>query len=63
MKTEKILKQLLTTEQVAKKLNVCIFTIYRYIKKGKLKVIKLTPKSFRIEPEELNKFFKKRRAK
>jgi len=63
MKGKKALEQLLTSEQIAKKLNISIFTVYRWIKTGKLKAIKLTPRVFRIEEEDLNQFLKKRKTK
>ena len=59
MKTKKLLNQLLTPEEASKRVNVSIFTIYRWIKADKLKAIKLTPRVFRIEPEELKRFLKK----
>ena len=57
------LDNLLTPEQVSKKLKVSVFTVYRWIKAGKLKAIKLTPRVFRIEDKELNAFLNKRKAK
>ena len=42
---------------MAKKLDVNIMTIYRYIKAGKLKAYKLG-KEFRIEKVEFEKFLK-----
>jgi len=53
----------LTPLQVAKKLSVSEFTIYRYIKSGKLKAIKLTERNFRIEEKDLNQFIKKHKTK
>ena len=44
-------------ENLAKKLDVNIMTIYRYIKAGKLKAYKLG-KEFRIEKVEFEKFLK-----
>lgn len=55
--------KLLTPLQVAKKLGVCEHTIYRYIKAGKLKAIKLTPRNFRIEKKDFNRFLKKHKGK
>lgn len=63
MKTKDFLNKLLTPEQVAKKLSVSIFTVYRWIKVGKLKVIKLTPRVFRIEEKDLKDFIKKHKTK
>jgi len=42
-------------EDLAKKLNVNIMTIYRYIKAGKLEAYKIG-KEFRIGRDEFNKF-------
>ena len=45
-----------TTEQVAKKLQVSVITIRRYIKAGKLSASKLG-KDFRIEESDIEKLF------
>ena len=55
--------KLLTPEQVAKKLGISIFTVYRYIKAGKLKAIKYTAHNFRISEKDLNQFLKKHKTK
>lgn len=57
------LMKFLTPIQVAKKLNVSEYTIYRYIKAGKLKVIKLTKRNFRIEEKDLIRFLKEHKIK
>ncbi len=57
------LDQLLTPAQVAKRLSVSIFTVYRWIKAGKLKAIKFTPRVFRIDEKDLNQFLKKYKTK
>ena len=64
MSKKKFSKQYLTPEQ-ARKISgfKSIWTIYRHIKSGKLKAIKLTPKSFLIEKKELQKFLKKYKTK
>lgn len=53
------LDNLLTPAQVSKRLNVSVFTVYRWIKADKLKAIKLTPRVFRIEEKDLKGFIKK----
>lgn len=64
MQTKTFLKQLLTPKQVANKLGLkSEWTIYRYIKAGKLKAIKLTARNFRIEEKNLNQFIKKHTTK
>ena len=63
MGAKNLLEQLLTPKQVAKKLNVSVFTVYRWIKAGKLKAIKLTPRVFRIHKKDLNQFLKRHKAK
>lgn len=64
MKTETLLKQLLTPKQVAKRLGLkSEWTIYRYIKAGKIKVIKLTERNFRIDEKDLKQFINKRKTK
>ncbi len=55
--------KLLTPLQVAKLLNLSEYTIYRYIKAGKLKAIKLTERNFRIEEKDLHTFIKKHKTK
>ena len=57
------MNKLLTCEQVAKKLGVSIFTVYRYIKAGKLKAVKYTERNFRIVEKDLNQFLKKHKTK
>ncbi len=59
----KLMDKLLTSLQVAKKLGVCEHTIYRYIKAGKLRAIRLTPRNFRIDEKELNQFINKHKTK
>ena len=63
MKPHKFLNELLTPEQVSKNLRVSVFTVYRWIKSGKLKAIKLTPRLFRIEEKDFNQFLKKHKTK
>lgn len=48
-------KDFYKAEELAKKLQVNIMTIYRYIKAGKLKAYKIG-KEYRIGKEEFNKF-------
>ncbi|PIR89754.1 hypothetical protein COS93_01525 [bacterium (Candidatus Gribaldobacteria) CG07_land_8_20_14_0_80_33_18] len=55
--------KLLTPKQVANKLGVSEYTIWRYIKAGKLKSIKLTKRNFRIEEKDLIQFLKKHKTK
>ena len=55
--------KLLTSKQVANKLGVSEFTIWRYINAGELKAIKLTKRNFRIEEKDLIQFLKKHKTK
>lgn len=55
--------KLLTPKQVANKLGVSEYTIWRYIKAGKLKAIKYTERNFRIEEKDLIQFLKKHKTK
>ena len=57
------MNKLLTTEQVAEKLGVCQASVWRYIRKKKLKAIKLSARNFRIEEKDLNQFIKKHKTK
>ena len=57
------MNKLLTPKQVAKKLGGSEYTIWRYIKAKKLKVIKLTKRNFRIEERDLIQFLKKHKTK
>jgi len=52
-----------TPKQVAKILAVSDFTVWRYIKAGKLKAVKLTARNFRIEEKDLKQFIKKHKKK
>ncbi len=55
--------KLLTPEKVAKEMDVSIYTVYRWIKSGKLKAIKYSSRNFRIEEAELNRFIKRHKNK
>jgi putative molybdopterin biosynthesis protein len=55
-------KEFYRAEDLAKKLEVNIMTIYRYIKAKKLKAYKIG-KEFRIDKEEFNKFLNKVKTK
>ena len=57
------LNNLLTPNQISKRLKVSVFTVYRWIKSGKLKAIKITPRVFRINEEDLKDFIKKHRLR
>jgi len=56
------MSKLLTPQQVAKRLGVCRESVWRYIRKGKLKAIKLTPRNFRIDEKDLNQFLKRHKT-
>ena len=49
-----------TTKEITEMLGVCRDTVWRYIRSGKLKAIKLTERNFRIEKKELERFLNKR---
>lgn len=51
-------EKLLTPQQVANRLNIKRSSIWRYIRNKKLKVVKLTERTYRISEQELNKFLK-----
>ena len=55
--------KLLTIKQVAERLGVCRASVWRYIRKGKLKAIKYTARNFRISEKDLNQFLKKHKTK
>ncbi|PIR37291.1 MAG: DNA-binding protein [Candidatus Zambryskibacteria bacterium CG10_big_fil_rev_8_21_14_0_10_42_12] len=55
-------KEFYLVEELAKKIRVSNMTIYRYIKKGKVKAYKIG-KEFRIEKGEFNKFLNKVKTK
>ncbi len=57
------MNKLLTPKQVANKLGVSEFTVWRYIKAGKLKAIKYTARNFRIVEKDLIQFLKKCKTK
>jgi excisionase family DNA binding protein len=54
--------ELLLLEEVAKKLRVSNMTIYRYIKKGKIRALKIG-REFRIEEKEFQRFLDSVRTK
>ena len=49
-------KRFLTTDEVAKLLQVDPESVRRYVRRGDLKAVKLGGKFIRIEKEDLNKF-------
>ena len=51
-------KEFYLVEELAQKLRVSNMTIYRYIKRGKIKAYKIG-KEFRIDEQEFNKFLDK----
>ena len=55
--------KLYTPKQIAKMFGVSEFTIWRYIKSGRLKAIKFSARNFRIEEKDLNNFIKKHKTK
>lgn len=55
-------KEFYLVEELAEKLRVSTMTIYRYIKRGKVKAYKIG-KEFRIDKGEFNKFLDKVKTK
>jgi len=55
-------KEFYLVEELAKKLRVSNMTIYRYIKKGRVKAYKIG-KEFRIDKGEFDKFLNKVKTK
>ena len=55
-------KKFYLVEELAKKLRVSNMTIYRYIKKGRVKAYKIG-KEFRIDKGEFDKFLNKVKTK
>ncbi len=55
-------KDFYLVEELAEKLRVSNMTIYRYIKRGKIKAYKIG-KEFRIDDNEFNNFLNKVRTK
>jgi len=49
-----------TPSEVADLLKVCRTTIWRYIRSGKLKAIKLSIKNYRISEKDLKRFLNKK---
>ncbi len=52
--------ELLTLEEVAKRLHVHVETVRRYIKQKKLTAIRLSNTNLRVRESELNRFLKER---
>ena len=59
---ENYLQDLLTTKEVAEILKVNIQTVRRYIRKGELPAIKITPRLYRVHRKDLEEFIKRRRV-
>jgi len=57
-KLKNIMDNLYTVEQVAKKLKVSKITVYRFIKKGKIRASKIG-KEYRVKESNLEDFLKK----
>ena len=57
------MSKLLTPLEASKRLGVCRDTVWRYIRKRKLKAIKYTARNFRIEEKDLKRFLKKYKTK
>ena len=55
-KTEETMQELLSTREVADRLNVTIETVRRYCREGELKFVRLGKRLIRIPLEELEKF-------
>ena len=60
--TDKKEKEFYLVEELAEKLRVSTMTIYRYIKRKKVKAYKIG-KEFRIDKEEFNNFLNKVKTK
>jgi len=52
-----------TPSEIADLLKVCRTTIWRYIRSGQLKAIKLSIKNYRISKKDLEKFLKRKKTK
>ena len=46
----------LSVNQVADELGVCPKTVYRYIKDGKIKAVRLSERCIRVPPESIEAF-------
>ena len=57
------MSRLLKISKVAEALGVCRESVWRYIRKGKLKAIKLSARNFRVEEKDLKRFLKKHKTK
>ncbi len=55
-------KKLLTPEEVAEILQIHVFTVYSYIRRGKLGALRLG-RSYRISPEDFALFLESNRIK
>ncbi len=54
---------LLTAKEAAGRLNVCLRTLRMLIASGAIPVIRLSPRSLRIHPDDLDEFIEKRRTR
>ena len=55
-------RHLLTMEDAADELNVAKRTVRHYIATGQLSAIRVTPRTVRIDPAELDRFIERRSA-
>lgn len=63
MNTKQFFQEFLKPEQAAKEAKVNVFTIYRWIKVGKMTVIRINPSVFLINRKDFREFLKKRRIR
>lgn len=53
---------LYTPQEVSKKLKLCLATVYRLIRSGRLGAFKFGPKAWRVSETDLQKFYEEYRA-
>jgi excisionase family DNA binding protein len=53
-----MISKLMTVKQLAEQLRVSKWTVYRWIKRGKIKAVRLGSKTIRIDEEEARRLMK-----
>ena len=60
---KELVKNYYTPKEIAKILGLSVETIWRYIRTGKIKALRLTPKSYLVPKKEFQKWLNKIKTK
>ena len=56
------LEKLLSTQEAADILGVHVQTVRQYIKRGELPAVKISPRLYKIRPEDLERFIEEKKT-